>query len=111
VEYAMNDDDEHDEILNTPLIEAGALEAAAAALERAEEERDLAYANEALAKMAAILRTMLENLASLYGMSDEKICMAVIAAVCDMARDAEPDLRSVVASYGMARLELLASQH
>jgi hypothetical protein len=96
------DDDEHEKILTTPIIEGKVLKAAIAGMEHAQKGDDPDKAHDALAKVAAIVRTMLENTADLYGM---------LAAGFDMAQNASPELQRVVAAYAKARLELLASHH
>jgi hypothetical protein len=103
------DDDEHDKILNTPIIEGKTLSKAVSDLDKAIDDGDLHHPNEALAKMAAILRKMLENLAHLYRMDHDRICAVTFAAAFDMAEDAKPEMQSLVISYAKARLELLAS--
>jgi hypothetical protein len=93
----MSDDDEHDKILNTPLIEAGMLEEAAAGLDEAIEDGDLDDTTEGLGKVSAIIRKMLENTADLHGMDHERMCLIAIAAAFDMAQDARPKLQSLIA--------------
>jgi hypothetical protein len=102
----MSDDDEHGGILD-----GKALEEAIAGLEQAErgDDPDAAYA--ALAKVGAIVREMLENTADLHGLRHDRMCLAAMVAVFDMAQDAKPDLQSAAAGYARGRLEQLASHH
>ena len=99
-------DDEHGGIL-----EGKALEEAIAGLEQAEQGDDPDAAYDAVAKVGAIVRTMLENTADLYGMRYDRMCLATMVAAFDMAQDAKPELQSVAAGYVKGRLEQLASHH
>ena len=105
MEYAMSDD-EHGGILD-----GKALEEAIAGLEQAEQGDDPDAAYDAVAKVGAIVRTMLENTADLYGMRYDRMCLATMVAAFDMAQDAKPELQSVAAGYVKGRLEQLAGHH
>jgi hypothetical protein len=107
----MNDDDEHEKILNTPIMDGRELEKAIAGLEQAQKGDDPDDAHNALAELAAIVRKMLENTANLYGMAHDRMCLAALVAGFDMAQDAKPKLKGVVAGYAKARLGLLTSHH
>jgi hypothetical protein len=93
------DDDEHYELLNTPLDETGAFEEAAASMEEALESGDHEKAHEELAKTAAVLRKILERIADLYGMDHDRMCILAMMAISDMAQDTNPQLRRLLASH------------
>jgi hypothetical protein len=107
----MNDDDEHERILNTPIMDGKILQEAVTALEQAQKGDDPDDAYDALAGLGALVRKMLENTADLYGMAHDRMCFAALVAAFDMAQDAKPDRQSMVAGYAKARLGLLTSHH
>jgi hypothetical protein len=104
-------DDEHERILNTPIIEGQVLDEAIARLGQAEQGDDSAAAGEALTELGALVRTMLENTADLYRMDHSRICLAALVAGFEMAKDGSFELQSAVAQYAREQLKLLASKH
>jgi hypothetical protein len=91
------DYDEYYKILNTPLVETGSFEEAAARMEEALVNGDHERAHETLAEAAAVLRKILENIAGLHGLSREKMAVIAMTAVSDMAQDTTPELRRLLA--------------
>jgi hypothetical protein len=110
-ELMDNDDAEHERILNTPIMDGRVMDEASADLAQAIQDGGLEDTTDAAAKLSAIVRKMLENTADLYQMDHERMAVAAIAAVFDMAEDASLELQRFLSAYAKTRLELLAQHH